>query len=628
MDALSGIFNLAANVAVYVGYASAVVIPLVGGYWAWFKGPRQLKPENDVARVITARQWPNFFKKSKIVAKDGARMYLNWGASKESDVPLGTFRVEVTRKGKDAALTLADKVKAEVNAEFFVRVDATSDESIIRALESLGGKIDDRKIMEYCTPKFDAALRAAAAKMQIEEIQTNREEFRNSVKEALDSLQNDGLVLIDVSLRRLDQSPLEDFDPNNFFDAQGLKKVTETIEKSKQIINDTKQTAETAIQERNKDEAVRRLTIQEQQRQASLAQEERVRQLEAEQAKRVAEIQAKNDEEAKTAQIRAEETVEQARILKERQIAVSEEKKQQDVAVARAERERVSREAEINKSIALHARAQEEADAERAANEKRAEAVEAEEGVKTARQVAEAEREKRIAVIAAQAQAEEAAASERIAAQARVEVAELSKREAAEQAEALRIEAQAAKDAAILAAEGAYAEIFQKAKAAADGLLAEAEAKAAMNQAVNQLSPEAQAHLVEMARVAMTPEAIRESMKAVEKIDGISITSMDGLAGAFGGSAAGGVAADGAVVAGGNPMHQLVNALMTYKMAEPLMDKLIANVGGDKGIARNIPGAVVVDTAEAPLPQAPIAEQNNDKPARGGRKNAAGMQPG
>lgn len=625
MDTLSGIFNVAANVGTWIGYASAVAVPVIGGYLAWFKGPRQLKPENDVARVVTARQWPNVFKKSKIVAKDGARMYLNWGASSPSDIPLGTFRVDVTRKGKDSALTLEDKVKAEVNAEFFVRVDASSPETMIRALESLGGNIDERKISEYCTPKFDAALRAAAAKMQIEQVQTEREQFRTMVKEALDSLKDDGLVLIDVALRQLNQSPLEDFDPNNFFDAQGLKKVTSIIEESKQIINDTKQAAATAIQERNKQEEVRRLTIVEQQKEATLAQAERVSKMEAEQAQRVAEIKAKTQEDSQRAEITSQLAVEQARIAKDQQIAVSEEGKQKAVSVARTEREKEVRSAEIDKSIALHGKAQEEAAAQRSANEAMAEAVEAEEGVLTARQVAEANRARQIEVIAAEGDAQKVAAAERIAAEARVAVAEMGKREASEQAEAVLIEARAAKEAAQLAAEGSYADLFQKAKAVADGKMADAEAQKALNEAINNLSDEAKRHLVEMARIQMTPEAIREAMKAVEKIDGISITSMDGVAGAFGGAAGGGAGNGGGAA---NPMDQLVSALMTVRMAEPLLEKVIKNVGGDAGIARNLPGASVVTDAPAmvALSQVVAPEQGND-PLPAAPKKGRGPQP-
>jgi len=598
---LTGVFNVAVQTATYAAYASAVALPILGTYWAYTKGPRQLVPENGTARVVTARSWPNIFDKDKIVARDGAKMYMKWGASEISDVPLSTFRVPIERKGKDSALTLLDKVKAEVNAEFFVRVDTSSDESIIQALESLGGEIDEDKIKDYCTAKFDAALRAAAAKMEIEQIQTERESFRNSVKEALDSLKDDGLILVDVSLRQLNQSPLEDFDPNNFFDAQGLKKVTEFIEASKKNVNDTKQEAETQIRDRNKQEAIRRLTIEEEQKQATLQQEERIKNMESEQAKRVAEITAKTNQETQTAHITSERAIDQARISKEQEVGVAEEQKQKAIAIAREERTRVTEEATIARKIALHAKAGDEADAEKLANEKKAEAVAAAEAVTTERAVAEANRTKQIDVIAATGAAEKLAATDRTAADARLYVSQKNAETAEVDAKALLTEAQAAKEASVLAADGTFAETFRKLEAIAAGKSADAKAQLEVNEALSKLSPEAMLHLQNIARISMTPEAIRESMRAVEKIGGINITSMDGMSGMFGAAANQNGGGGGIIPSDpSNPMAQMVSALMMAKMSEPLLKKIIDGVGGDTDMARFVPGTM-------PPPAAPVA---------------------
>lgn len=594
---LTSAFNVAVQTATYAAYASAAVLPILGTYWAWTKGPRQLVPENGTARVVTARHWPNVFNKDKIVARDGAKMYMKWGASDISDVPLSTFRVPIERKGKDSALTLLDKVKAEVNAEFFVRVDTSSDQSIIQALESLGGEIDEGKIKEYCTAKFDAALRAAAAKMEIEQIQTERENFRASVKEALDSLKDDGLILVDVSLRQLNQSPLEDFDPNNFFDAQGLRKVTQFIEDSKKNVNDTKQEAATQIRERNKQEEIKRLKIEEEQKEATLAQQERIKNKESEQAKRIAEITARTRQESEMARITSEKTVE-----------VAEEHRQKEIAVAREERTRVTEEAQIARKVALHGKAGEEADAEKLANEKRAEAVAAAEAVTTERAVAEANRAKQIDVITATAAAEKTAATDRTAADTRLYVAQKGTETAKVEAEALKIESLAAKEAAEQAAEGAYAEVFKKLKAVADGKSEDAKAQESLNEALSKLSPEAMKHLQDLARISVTPEAIRESMKAVEKISAINITSMDGMSGVFGGAAANQNGnGNGGVIAAdpNNPMGQVVNAIMSARMAEPLLARLISSVGGDPAIAKNVPG---ISPGAMPTPPAPLAQ--------------------
>ena len=97
------------------------------------------------------------------------------------------------------------------------------------------------------------------------------------------------------------------------------------------------------------------------------------------------------------------------------------------------------------------------------------------------------------------------------------------------------------------------------------------------------------------------------------------------MAGAFGGASGNGVVtANGA----SSPMDQLVNAMMTVRMAEPLLDKVIRNFGGDVGIARNVPGAAATVTAAetVALSQVVVPEQDNGakKPAA---KKAGGPQP-
>src|SRR5205807_1204603 len=64
-----------------------------------------------------------------------------------------------------------------------------------------------------------------------------------------DLLQN-GLELETVSLTQLDQTAMEFFNPSNAFDAEGLTRLTETIETRKKQRNDIEQ--DTMIQIRNK----------------------------------------------------------------------------------------------------------------------------------------------------------------------------------------------------------------------------------------------------------------------------------------------------------------------------------------------------------------------------------------
>ena len=85
----------------------------------------------------------------------------------------------------------------------------------------------------------------------MEELHEKRGEYVKRVRGvvAADLLQN-GLELETVSLTQLDQTSMEFFNPSNAFDAEGLTRLTEQIERRKKIRNDIEQ--DTMIQIRNK----------------------------------------------------------------------------------------------------------------------------------------------------------------------------------------------------------------------------------------------------------------------------------------------------------------------------------------------------------------------------------------
>ena len=298
------------------------------------------------------------------------------------------------------------------------------------------------------------------------------------------------------------------------------------------------------------------------------------------------------------AAIKAEEETGARRIAKDRELALAEEEKQRALAIAKAQREEQTESAQItkqktvetaerDKQIALHAKAAEEAAAQEAANEARAKAVEAEQAVITVKSVAEADRQKQIEVIAAETEAGKAAASEKITAEARLLVAEKSAEaariEAAGLAEAVKIEAAAESEAAEVRARAAYQEEFQKRKAVADGMGAEADAQRKLYEAQNALSEEARAHLVNLERVKITPEVVGKMGAAFEKVGHFSITSMDGmpLQGGIPGAANG--------HAGGGVIDQVLNAYLNMLVTKPLLDKVVTGLGGDAGIAGFLP---------------------------------------
>src|SRR5204862_53411 len=142
-------------------------------------------------------------------------------------VNMNTLRLEVSR-GRDKALITRDRMRVDVIAEFYVRVQA-SVEAISAAAQTLGQRtMQPDSLKELLEGKFVDALRTVAAAMTMEELHERRGEYVRGVAEAVaaDLLQN-GLELESASLTQLDQTAMEFFNPSNAFDAEGLTRLAE-----------------------------------------------------------------------------------------------------------------------------------------------------------------------------------------------------------------------------------------------------------------------------------------------------------------------------------------------------------------------------------------------------------------
>src|SRR4029077_5050244 len=113
--------------------------------------------------------------------------------------------------------------------------------------------------------------------MTMEEMHEKRGEYVKRVKQTVaEDLLKNGLELESVSLTGLDQTNMDFFNPSNAFDAEGLTRLTEEIERRKKIRNDIEQ--DTLIQIRNKNLEAEKLslTIDQESEYARLAQVQEV----------------------------------------------------------------------------------------------------------------------------------------------------------------------------------------------------------------------------------------------------------------------------------------------------------------------------------------------------------------
>jgi uncharacterized membrane protein YqiK len=218
-------------------------------------------------------------------------------------VNMNTLRLEVSR-GRDNALITKDRLRVDVVAEFYVRVQATK-ESVAAAAQTLGLRtLEPEKLKELIEGKFVDALRTVAATMSMEDLHEKRGDFIRHVRAAVaEDLTKNGLELEAASLTSLDQTQMEFFNPNNAFDAEGLTRLTEQIEHRKKERNDIEQDTLLAIRNKNLEVEKQQLDID---RESEFARIDQHRQVEGARVRQRTELiqeRAQQDQESESAQI-------------------------------------------------------------------------------------------------------------------------------------------------------------------------------------------------------------------------------------------------------------------------------------------------------------------------------------
>ncbi len=498
-------------------------------------------------------------------------------------VNMNTLRLEVSR-GREKALITKDRMRVDVIAEFYVRV-AAKPESVAAAAQTLGLRtMEPEQLKELVEGKFIDALRTAAADMTMEELHEKRGLYVKRVREAVaEDLTKNGLELESASLTQLDQTGMEFFNPSNAFDAEGLTRLTEQIERRKKQRNDVEQDTLIAIRNKNLEAEKLSLEIDREAEQARLTQQREVEIARARQRAELTTERAQREQDAEGAQIAAKQAIEQARIRSDQSLEQDRILKERTIQNAEIERRKALELAEQQRAIAVARESEALSTAQAGAETARALAVAAEEKVFTAREVETAERKKAIDIIGARQAAERDALRLTVAAAAEKEAS-------ADRGFALRAQAQADADA-------------DRTRALAMKVRAEIEAEAQrlMNDAHNMLSPEARSSALRLKLVEKAEAIIRESVRPLERIEGIKILHVDGL-----GGGGGSISADGSSHGGGGFADNVVNSALRFRAQAPLVDQLLREIGIEGGgdIQRLVGGA---SGGPAALPPGPAA---------------------
>jgi len=507
----------------------------------------------------------------------GEKVVINGGAlvlpvfHETMPVNMNTVRLAVERKNNDALITL-DRLRIDVKAEFYVRVRPDA-QSIATAAQTLGLRtMNPEALKELVEGKFVDALRSVAAGMTMAQLHEQRSDFVQKVQQVSSAdLAMNGLELESVSLTGLDQTSIEHFNANNAFDAEGLTKLTEQIELRKKARNDIEQDTRVQIETKNLEAQRQSLLIARDTEFARLEQEREVEMRRAAQAAEVAREQSLRQQEADQARIEAKRLVDGQQIEADRAVQQAKIAQAQALELARQEQQ-----------IAVQNKSREESQAKAEADRARAAAVAAEQQVVSAREAEIAEREKRIELINAAREAERAAIAVKVQADA-------EKQAAADRAEAARRLAEGEAEAAKLRAE-------------ADRVRMEVEAagQRAINEAANILSSETMSLQTKLALLKVLPEVIREAAKPLEAIDSIKIVQVDGLTR---GAAAGGAAND---EGDRNLANAAVSAALRYRAQAPVIDGLMRELGFEGGSLDGLVASVAATPLAGPAPEQKI----------------------
>jgi uncharacterized membrane protein YqiK len=172
---------------------------------------------------------------------------------------------------------------------------------------------------------------------------------------------------------------------------------------------------------------------------------------------------------------------------------------------------------------------------------------------------------------------------EQSAAQAEAENAKARATEAAERVITVRDSeiAKRRKTIEVLIAEKEAEETRIAAEAERVRAAVEAEAQKLLNEAENVLTDQARYSLFRRKLLDRIEGIVRESVKPMEKIEGIRILHVDGLAGGNTGGGGGRSATD-----------EVIDSALRYRVQAPLIDSLLADIGVEGGSLAKMPGLI------------------------------------
>ena len=460
-----------------------VIVGIVGFFGMITRFLRHVEPGK--AMIITSR-------KGMKVSFTGAFVFPFVHKIKIMDI--STKVMTVTRKGTDG-LICKDNIRADLTVHFYMRVNR-DEEAVRQVATSIGCERSStpETLNELFQAKFSEALKTVGKQMDYEELFKERTSFKEEIIKTIGRDLN-GYVLEDTAIDYLSQTPLDNLDPNDIMDAEGIKKITELTSAEAVKTNEINQMKSEAMTKRNVEARERILELERQQTEAEARQQAEIAMLKArEEAEKNKVIQEERFK-AEQARIRTEEQLEIAEANKGREIEIAHKNKERAV-ILETERIEMERQLEVTKreqtvtlaqiekerAVEQEKKAIQDIIRQRVAVERAV--AEEEERTKDTRAFADADRKKKVALTMAEQNAEELLIADIKAAEARERAAQHTAKEKETLAEMEKVTAVKMAEAKEIMAHGIIAE--ESAKGLAQVKVQEAEAEAIKKKGVAQ----------------------------------------------------------------------------------------------------------------------------------------------
>jgi uncharacterized membrane protein YqiK len=270
-------------------------------------------------------------------------------------------KLEISRKGKDG-LVCKDNIRADITVAFYIRVDAT-EESVRKVAQMLTPErvSDVDQLRDLFEAKFSEALKTAGKQMEFHELFTERIKFRDQIQVTIGK-DLDGFLLQDVAIDYLEQTPLDQHDPNNVLDSEGIKKITQITQRELVVANEFSKRASVQIEKENADAEIAKREQKRRNEEDSAKQNRAITEVQANEEAEARKVIEARRQEVESKRLEADEAIrlrteDMNRAVQEREYTVKKEKQRLDQEAvqegeeARVRRERVVALADMDKEV-------------------------------------------------------------------------------------------------------------------------------------------------------------------------------------------------------------------------------------------------------------------------------------